>query len=208
MAAKVGSFVEVKDPVLTYGACKVPGPILGFLAAKYGAREGYKDGMYALIDTSGKHRHFKGHVEGLKEIDATDELISTIKRGVLDNNAGALYCPNIGPGGCDPEVFVVDKDGAVVPAFRFLPDKKNALESSVSLVGGNVQYNRPRCFWDGFQAEFTTTSFNCHGWAGDYIYAGLKTIYDQAKVELDPMKRHRLVWDLVKLHIDQAVLYN
>jgi len=41
--------------------------------------------------------------------------------------------------GTDPEIFVFD-DKELIPAFEFLPSKKEA----------------KLCFWDGFQAEFTT----------------------------------------------------
>jgi peptide/nickel transport system substrate-binding protein len=35
----------------------------------------------------------------------------------------------------------------------------------------------------------------------------LWSIYDQSKVEPDPMKRHALVWDMIKIHVDQGPFY-
>ena len=32
----------------------------------------------------------------------------------------------------------------------------------------------------------------------------LWAIYDKTKVEPDPMKRHQLVWDMIKIHVDQG----
>jgi peptide/nickel transport system substrate-binding protein len=32
-------------------------------------------------------------------------------------------------------------------------------------------------------------------------------IYDQSKVEPDPMKRHALVWDMIKIHVEQGPFY-
>jgi hypothetical protein len=46
--------------------------------------------------------------------------------------------------GCDPELFLSDADGKLIPAFDVLPSKK---DNSV--------------FWDGFQAEFTVFADSC-----------------------------------------------
>lgn len=47
--------------------------------------------------------------------------------------------------GCDPELFLADSQGALLPAFDVLPDKQT----------------NPGYFWDGFQAEFTTVPKTC-----------------------------------------------
>lgn len=54
--------------------------------------------------------------------------------------------------GSDPEIFVVNKDGNVIPAFKFLKDKKDP-----NRIPGT---NQP-LFWDGFQAEFNLPVFSC-----------------------------------------------
>jgi len=66
--------------------------------------------------------------------------------------------------GADPEVFVVNKQGIIIPAFTFLPHKK----------AGNP-------FWDGFQAEFTTRAYNCLAFLVDEVQSKLKTILNEAK---------------------------
>lgn len=51
--------------------------------------------------------------------------------------------------GSDPEIFIVNKENQVIPAFAFLPDKDQA------------KRNPYHIFWDGFQAEFNTSSGSC-----------------------------------------------
>lgn len=38
--------------------------------------------------------------------------------------------------------------------------------------------------------------------------ADLHKIYDQSKVEPDPMKRHQLVWDMIKIHVAEGPLFS
>jgi peptide/nickel transport system substrate-binding protein len=35
----------------------------------------------------------------------------------------------------------------------------------------------------------------------------LWSIYDKTKVEPDPMKRHQMVWDMIKIHVDQGPFF-
>lgn len=65
--------------------------------------------------------------------------------------------------GADPEVFIVDKNDIVIPAFKFLPSKKE----------GNP-------FWDGFQCEFTIPNSTCLAYMTDNVQGSLKRIYDLA----------------------------
>lgn len=74
--------------------------------------------------------------------------------------------------GSDPEIFVGDKDGKVIPAYTFLPDKKNPY------IGGFTT-----AYWDGFQAEYTTNSVNCLSYFTDYIREGMLNILNQAKIK-------------------------
>jgi hypothetical protein len=67
--------------------------------------------------------------------------------------------------GCDPEIFVVDENEEVIPAFKFLKSKKE-----------NSQY-----FWDGFQAEFTTEPKNCLAYTTDGIQSHLKHLLGLAR---------------------------
>lgn len=67
--------------------------------------------------------------------------------------------------GADPEIFVVDENNILIPAFEFLPDKKT----------GNP-------FWDGFQAEFTLESGRtCLAYMVDDIRKMLMRILNEAR---------------------------
>jgi hypothetical protein len=66
--------------------------------------------------------------------------------------------------GTDPEVFVVNKDDIIIPAFTFLPDKKK----------GNP-------FWDGFQAEFTVAATHCLAYMVDNIRTRLLDVRASAR---------------------------
>lgn len=61
--------------------------------------------------------------------------------------------------GTDPEIFVEDSKG-VVPAWTFLPDRKNHLGA----------------YWDGFQAEFRTEAMHCLEIESEEVYLGLEKI--------------------------------
>lgn len=73
--------------------------------------------------------------------------------------------------GSDPEIFVEDKDGVVIPAFTFLGSKKKPTKCEL----GNTAY------WDGFQAEFTTNPGGCLDYQREEMGGALKTILDSAQ---------------------------
>lgn len=76
--------------------------------------------------------------------------------------------------GTDPEIFAVDAQGEIIPAWTYLPGKEAPI---------NYQRNNRTgaAYWDGFQAEFTTSRGDtCLLWVSDNIQAGLKTIHDAA----------------------------
>jgi hypothetical protein len=87
--------------------------------------------------------------------------------------------------GNDPEIFVVNREGLIVPAFAFLPSKADAKEEDAWL-GASASSRmtnslKRKIFWDGFQAEFTTPPSMCFGWGGDYIQSGLRAILKAAR---------------------------
>jgi hypothetical protein len=79
--------------------------------------------------------------------------------------------------GSDPEVFVVDGDGEILPSWKFLPPKEKAIFTTPMALDWGV-----KTFTDGFQAE----SLNKGGWSclQLVIYAirlGLKDILNEAR---------------------------
>lgn len=94
--------------------------------------------------------------------------------------------------GMDPEVFVLKADGTVLPAFTFLPSKKEVGQEpnaqDRNSLGEAVGYQLSM-FWDGFQAEFAGQyGHSCHQGSIDAIQQGLDRIRRAAR-EVDPAAR-------------------
>jgi len=78
--------------------------------------------------------------------------------------------------GWDPEIFVVDENNSLIPAFEFLPTKAKSYKW-FDHEHGDVPNNQT-LYADGFASEFTTHPIHCHGWGMDFIQAGLrKTLF-------------------------------
>lgn len=80
---------------------------------------------------------------------------------------------NGGAIGSDPEIFVEDENGAVIPAFSFL-ESKTGPNRAKTFQGMSV-------YWDGFQAEFETRAEACLAYQVDSVQYGLSELYKQAK---------------------------
>lgn len=77
--------------------------------------------------------------------------------------------------GTDPEIFVVDDKGEIVPAWTYLPSKEAPHNYRFNNRGGAT-------YWDGFQAEFTTNGHDtCLLWLSDNIQGGLKSVHQAAQ---------------------------
>lgn len=74
--------------------------------------------------------------------------------------------------GSDPEVFVEDAEGKVIPAFDFLGAKKD--------TKNRTRQNRA-VYWDGPQAEFETVAGKCLAYHVDSIQEGLQTVHEAAR---------------------------
>ena len=75
--------------------------------------------------------------------------------------------------GSDPEVFITNKEGTIIPAYEFLPSKQNPI---VDKYNGNET-----AYWDGFQAEFTTAAGGCLDGHASSVHRGLLLINAAAK---------------------------
>ena len=143
-----------------------PGELVGIVTHE----AAYADGDIAIIGMDGRHYVLKGASK--YEAASGKELTSAIEAFVTKE-------PPIIPGrwgystGSDPEIFAVDREGKVIPAFSFLPSKEKKLPWG--------RDGRPEgVFYDGFQAEGTTPSATCHVYATGYIQAVLGAIYREA----------------------------
>lgn len=102
-----------------------------------------------------------------------------LKRALLNVHSGPVQKT-----GFDPEIFVVDATGKLIPAFDFLPSKENPLQvphPNGGGIGESGASDYARAYWDGFQAEFTTRPFGCHGWCMDELHSGLQTVRNAAR---------------------------
>lgn len=77
--------------------------------------------------------------------------------------------------GSDPEVFVLDKNGQVIPAWKFLPKTPQMYHNTGEPLSGY------EAFWDGFQAEFVTGPRHCHQEHIESIRKGLASVRDAAR---------------------------
>lgn len=107
--------------------------------------------------------------------------VDSMMKIMRDSVVGPVLTNIIGRGrdtglyvGSDPEMFVVDKAGIVIPAFTFLPDKKNAPSDSFDSVTKQPYY-------DGFQAEFNILAQQCHVSAVANLATGLRALIQKAK---------------------------
>lgn len=90
----------------------------------------------------------------------------------LSNNLGHSFTI-----GSDPEIFVVNKKGEVIPAFTFLSSNKDPKH--------NTKDGLP-VYWDGFQAEFQALAASCLGTMSRSVQGGLEAVYNAAlKVNKD-----------------------
>lgn len=82
--------------------------------------------------------------------------------------------------GSDPEIFAVDENGAVIPAWAYLPDKAHRLEFSNGrrAVDGQVAGHM---FWDGVQAEYTIPAYYCHMQTSSALKLGMKHVWEAAR---------------------------
>lgn len=86
--------------------------------------------------------------------------------------------------GADPEIFVVDEDQNLIPAASFLGSKK-----SPSITATDSVHGKQTCYWDGFQAEFTTyPGITCLGYVVDSIFCGLKGVLQHARKKFPKAK--------------------
>ncbi len=120
----------------------------------------------------------KSNVERVtgKNVDKFKSIVSSFYQE-LDT---LKLIPNvIASSGGDPEFFVEDGSGEIIPAFTFLPDKTHPIKYDYR---NNPDYKFPQSlYWDGVQAEFTLHPGHCLEERCDSIQDGLRNLLAQAK---------------------------
>lgn len=114
---------------------------------------------------------------------------------MMDNLEFHLNRGNAWNLGSDPEVFVVNGKGELMPAFTFLKGKKDPDVARTDIdvyhyrdynasTGSSKKLGKP-CYWDGFQAEFETQPYGCLAAHVDHVQAGLDKVLKEAR-KVDP----------------------
>lgn len=102
----------------------------------------------------------------------------SLERFQARNIGGRLHRQTVRFGG-DPEIFVENTNGEVIPSTEFLPSKAHKILSD---------YEHTYVYWDGFQAEMEIESATCICWISDYVREGLVTILKAAKEKFPAAK--------------------
>src|SRR5579859_1696021 len=132
-----------------------------------------------------------------KEAKVLKELTGSkagVLRKLLDNKE-ALKLLSKNPSfenGADPELFMLDGKGEVMPAWTFLESKAKA--KAINHGSSSYEYDKRYVtpFWDGVQAEFTMTrTSQCMSAFVDSIRDGLKDVLDAAR-KVDPKAKYTL----------------
>ena len=116
--------------------------------------------------------------------DVAQELRASVAKWQRENLGTALATMGNGGAfsGSDPEIFVESKEGGVIPAWEFLPQKDVAAkEKKLSIYKGANVHSPLRiggfCYWDGFQAEIATQADTCLAYQVDSIREGLESLW-------------------------------
>lgn len=93
---------------------------------------------------------------------------------------------NVAQVGSDPEIFVVDENNEVLPAYEFLQGKDNpnitGTHKDFNITGNNcIDSTKQKMFWDGFQAEFNTCATGCLSWVVDSVAIGMASVLREAQ---------------------------
>jgi hypothetical protein len=146
--AKINDFLEVDAPMIS--GLQSPSKLAGIVRQAFDQvwnNEKYKY-VELITEKNGiRGAYLKMSQEIVSKVLTEEEQIRLVVKPRIKNLGRTVQQQ-----GSDPEIFVVDKQGAVIPAFKFLKDKKDP-----NRIPGT---NQP-LFWDGFQAEFNLPVFSC-----------------------------------------------
>lgn len=184
-----GTPVSVDGSVFKVYGSTLPTPFLGiFTRVQMYSKDQYlisiqslRDGNFIPLTLYSSESDFRGnkyigtrldstHIQPLTG-EAREDLLQHYRRSILLSGTsfqGSLPMEN----GTDPEIFVTDSEGQVIPAWTFLPSKEKAPVESVDSSGDGTC----SVYWDGFQAEASVSSSNCASWVVDNTQCALEKI--------------------------------
>ena len=107
------------------------------------------------------------------------QILASIEARPLLHKFGYIHKPMLG---ADPEIFVIDGHGGVIPAYKFLPPDPGRWNFD------NIDNPPPPPYWDGFQAEFKIRPGTCIAYLVDRVHAQLASLLKRAQ-KYDPHAR-------------------
>lgn len=131
--------------------------------------------VVAVDTTTSKNVYIFNPSGGLRAVDIPEKVRVANRKTVplkrLSITQESIVTSITTIAGTDPEVFVVDNNGDVIPSWEFMPKKDHPI----------VGTHESKAFYDGFQSEFTVTASSCHGHLTDYVRSGLQSVLVQAR---------------------------
>lgn len=175
-----GAFVQVIDRDTMDGkAYRLPG--MGIVKQMIPSWRGKDYVCVTMVDAKNNWRQVQRDVKTSNIMNVLtgrmgDELRAAYKEYASANLEMAVSNPGLTLGS-DPEIFVVDKDNQVIPAWKLFGPK----DGPTSPHSTRTSY-RASVYWDGFQAEFTTPGgMTCMAYFMDAIYEGLAATLSEAR---------------------------
>lgn len=158
---KINEFVSFDAPAIPNYTPKIS--LSGMVRSFYKYMISGKEYKYLEIITD---KGINGAYLAITE-EVTKITMSDSERDKLILKMGVRNTPRTVEGqGSDPEMFVVNKEGMVIPAFKFLPHKRD------------VRDIQP--FWDGFQAEYNIPGQSCLDGSLSNLRSGLINLRNAA----------------------------
>lgn len=139
----------------------------------------YKD-YFQLLRSDGKLRSYPLNVEiksiSIATLTAKLKAVLALKYSSIFSKGDSFNL------GSDPEIFVLDSTGTVIPAWNFLP----RVADHVPKQKRNFNFSDASAFYDGVQAEFQTIPAMCLAFHVDSIQAGFQAVLRAAR-KFDPL---------------------
>lgn len=170
---KTGLYVTADEPLqCVYNHTTVPDKFVVEKSVKY--RDGVNLVTLRDIETY-KQRNF--YLKAEQELDiilghAKGVITKQLAKAKKSNFVHDVSC-TFGQLGADPELFVEDGDGKLLPAFKFLGSKSNPTIGPSFVEAYGMDVGRRNIYWDGFQCEFDVYPEGCLSHVIDSIRAGL-----------------------------------
>lgn len=169
-----GQTTAVVQPVTVFDVKRFGNPKLGLVQ------------LLGMFDDGGRAMAFLSvnTVVELAPVDITEEAPALDSKAILKYVGEVVVAPRRTVVedllGADPEIFVENGKGELIPAFEFLPDHESAIKNEPKLMD-KIRGTGYQPFWDGYQAEFNVRADFCIAYMMDSVREGLKKTLQDAR---------------------------